>query len=56
MAEAAQSMRRVNSACDAVDGYSTGIAMCHIAVAIQEQKMSGYGTKRSFGASRTMSA
>lgn len=37
------------SASDAVDGSSTGIAMCHIVVAIQERRMSasGGGFKRS---------
>jgi hypothetical protein len=32
------------SAIDAVDGSSTGIAMCHIAVVIQEQRMTAHGT------------
>jgi hypothetical protein len=36
------------SAIDAVDGSSTGIAMCHIAVVIQKQRMSAYGTKQTF--------
>ncbi len=36
------------SAIDAVDGSSTGNAMCHIAVVIQEQRMTGNGTKQSF--------
>ena len=34
-----------NTACDAVDGSSTGIATCHIAVSIQKLLMSGVGTK-----------
>ena len=29
---------------DAVDGSSAGIAMCHIAVAVNERRESGYGT------------
>ncbi len=36
------------SAFDAVDGSSTGIAMCHIAVVIQERRMSPCGTKETF--------
>ncbi len=32
------------SAYDAVDGSSTGIAMCHIAVVIQEPRMTDVGT------------
>ena len=36
------------SACDVVDGSSTGIAMCQIAVVIQEQRMTANGTKQSF--------
>jgi hypothetical protein len=35
------------SAFDAVDGFSTGIAMCQIAVVIQEQRMTAIGTKRT---------
>jgi len=31
-----------------VDGSSTGIAMCQIAVVIQEQRMTANGTKQSF--------
>jgi hypothetical protein len=38
----------VVSAFDAVDGSSTGIAMCQIAVVIQERLMSAYGTKQTF--------
>jgi hypothetical protein len=33
-----------NSACDAVDGFSTGIAICRIAVSIDKLSMTGYGT------------
>jgi hypothetical protein len=29
-------------------GSSAGIAMCHIAVVIQKQRMSAYGTKQTF--------
>jgi hypothetical protein len=36
------------SGVDAVDGSSTGIAMCQIAVVIQERLMSAYGTKQTF--------
>ena len=36
------------SAPDAVDGSSTGIAMCHIALVIREQQMSPIGTKLPF--------
>ena len=32
------------SAIDAVDGSSTGIAMCHIAVSVDALPMSAYGT------------
>ncbi len=32
---------------DAVDDSSAGIAMCHIAVAVNERRESGYGTKQS---------
>ncbi len=35
---------RSMSAVDAVDGSSAGIAMCHIAVDVAEQRTSGYGT------------
>jgi hypothetical protein len=33
---------------DAVDGSSTGIAMCGIEVVIREQQMSAVGTKQTF--------
>jgi hypothetical protein len=33
---------------DAVDGSSTGIAMCHIAVIVEENQMSAIGTKQTF--------
>jgi hypothetical protein len=36
------------SASDAVDGSSTVIAMCQFALVIQEQRMTGNGTKQSF--------
>jgi hypothetical protein len=36
------------SGVDAVDGSSTGIAMCQIAVVIQERLMSASGTKQTF--------
>ena len=36
------------SASDVVDGSSTGIAMCHIAVALSKQQMTANGTKQSF--------
>ena len=39
-----------------VDGSSTGIAMCHIAVAVNEQLESGVGTERLFEAHRLKTA
>jgi hypothetical protein len=36
------------TAIDAVDDSSTGIAMCRIAVVIQEPRMTDVGTKRTF--------
>ena len=36
------------SACDAVDGSSTGIAMCHIVVSLDGKRMSPLGTKPTF--------
>jgi len=44
------------SAHDAMDGSSTGIAMCHIAVAVAEWQMSLLGTKQTFQPVRLMSA
>ena len=40
------------STIDAVDGFSTGIVMCYIAVISQEQRMSAYGTSRTLTPAR----
>jgi hypothetical protein len=41
---------------DAVDGSSTGIAMCQIAASIQSPSMSLIGTKQTLIATPSMSA
>ena len=46
----------MRSAYDAVDGSSTGIAMCQIAASIQSPSMSLIGTKRTSAEARDMSA
>jgi hypothetical protein len=38
------------SANDAMDGSTTGIAMCQSAVVIRERQMSAIGTKQTFHA------
>ena len=44
------------SAFDAVNGSSTGIAMCHILVFLGKYRMSAIGTKQTFQPVRLMSA